>query len=80
MIKSPQPVCHDRDELQRMIMTVMISIKSWSVHGFDELSFFYGDAVHWCRYVEDNYGEGLSPPTDGALVKIIPIASGNTPL
>ena len=31
MIKSPQPVCHDRDELQRMIMAVMISIKSWSI-------------------------------------------------
>ena len=80
MIKSPQSVCHDRDELQRMIIAVMINIKSWSMCGFDELPFFYRDAVHWCRYVEDNYGEGLSPPTDGALVKIILTASGDAPL
>ena len=54
MIKSPHSVCHDYDELQRMIMAVMISIKSWSMCGFNEL-FFYGNVVHWCRYAEDYY-------------------------
>lgn len=35
IIKSPHLVCHDHNELQRMIMTVMVSIKNWSMCGFD---------------------------------------------
>ena len=80
MIKSPQLVCHDCDELQRMIMVVMISIKSWSMCGFDELLFFYGDVVHWCRYAEDYYKEELSPPTDSTLVEVMLIAGRDVSL
>ena len=39
--------------------------------GFDELLLFYGDAVNWCRHVEDYYKEGLSSPTDGAPVEVM---------
>lgn len=35
IIKSPDLVCHDHNELQRMIMAMMISIKNWSMCGFD---------------------------------------------
>lgn len=74
MIKSPYLVCHDHNELQRMIMTVVIDIKNWSMCGFDVLLFFYKDVVHWCRYTEDDYGEGLPLPTNVALVEVILIA------
>lgn len=47
------------------------------MYGFDKLSFFYGDVMHWCRYTKDDYGEGLFPPTNVVSVDVILIAGKN---